>query len=1332
MIPASRQYSLTDEDIQRRDKLLERKEAPRFFQILEVDKWLQADKTEGQRKLFYLEAAAKVIQVFTALLLVLMPLAVYYLPTWVPWGIGLPIILGLTFLAYPKIKKTIEPYKRDQEFVPFQKKFLTTDSTKSLHPFGEWDLPSRDERLKSDKMAEQELHITRPPSGREVEEIVGLRSPESKTKRCIDLETTSFLDAEVANRFSGRTQRKEAWKACRAASRELERSVENQEEFEKKRQKLITSAYGGEYPTLDFPPTTTKHSIKSMLTFYQTLIREFEEAGKLHEEGSTLWKVNYGPWITYTQSLQPVYQKMAAVLLISAQQAIENAPEDLIGLFNRLLEFAPIEQHSPDLQKHLRQALSTKIITHQVYVWMFSLFSLDNEHGYEAAKNYLEQEQLERHLFKAIQDTRQVNAELLAWKASHSSKKLEAFEAQFKAIKEKDYMSSQQLALLKAWYTRNTGYADKALITIPKEIKHQSFEVEHKGVKIVVKDFWKELKPWMKSHPDKRYATPHELYDDAKIVHDAYIGADAAFTAIKKNLAALSEAEKSKKLDTFEEEVMAPLRLLTIRTKSKCAAIFEKFTRKLQLPAKPFVLEKGRRVEALLDRRLKQIDSEMLSINRARVWALRIPRWILLVVEAVVAIYFATPWIFWGISFLTLMGEGVSLYIDYKLGEMDEEKQSIKLHRFLLDYPDVIRIPGIRPDLIELQEIQGRYGLEGVTGTWANALKKGDKVLEGALGGGPARRKLHRDMSEERMEIEKVENERREKFKEVGQESSEKATLYLKRAKIQLLSDRRRIKNQKEIDDVDRRIQTLERTLKGEPITYPLRPEGLPPLSKTKRHTPSLYEMLTIKRQEIDDEMDRIAQEAHNRSMMLTEYKKAVPQFERLEKFLSADFAAEPIQKGEIDALLDAMEGERLPKTEEVNIVETLSAIKDIVSLTQLIKPHEHIERLRQVPVATLEKYARALRKLQRYQSYFKDKASVLRKIAQEEQWIVGSKIVLQQHKFIYDSFKQDPTVIDAHIKHLVELPSDQVGSAFKKMDPLLKRLIFPNLSDALRKTLQEEYDLSTGEKLLEVCKAEAKELEKLPKEERQAVWKKESFFLQFKALHPYDQKYVLLFLPSVIRAFPEMMEMYLCATKPNSLPPIELEIPPSRLDKLTNFSSDPFKRLGMLINEVFETPHGKQVHALYLEKGSSMWWRLPEGYRYFMSGEALIAASSQAPVDLAPYKNIIENSFFKMEPHRQREVFRALSEPFKIILKEVYERCTGEALLEASKSLEAHIKDRKPKEAQQIFSSWQQEKGIGFLTDFKFLDPYHQRYISHFFPSFIRAWIAKNEKSQS
>lgn len=1347
MQPASGQYSLTDNDIQKRNALLEKKEIPRFFQTLRVDKWLHADETEGQRKIRYLEVAAKVTQVVTALLFVLMPLAVYYLPTWVPWGIGLPIILGLTFLAYPKMRKILDTHQRDQVFTPFHKKFLTTDSTKSLHPFGEWDLPSRDERLKSDKLAEKELHITRPSSGSEVEEIVGLRSRAIKTKRCADLEMTSYVDAEVALRFSGGTQRKVAWKATQAASRELERSAENREKFEEKRKKLSTRAYGGEYPTLDFPSRTPKLFIESTITFYQTLMRELEEAAKLHQKGSKKkrWNTNYAPWITHISLIEFLDKKMVAALSIIGQQVSPDCT-DLTGLLKKLL--ASQENKFPtDFRDHLKNAEVSGQFTHRVYVWMFSkLLSLTSKDGCERTKKYLEQEQLQRHLYKAIQDTRQVKAELSAWVDSHSSRKLKALEAQFKAIKEEDYMSSKQLALLKAWYIRNTAYADKALITIPKEIKHQPVETWVGHDKISVKDFWKEFKPWMKRHPDKRYATPHELYDHAHLLHNAYLNAHADFKEKKKELATLCEAEKSKRLDIFKQEVMAPLEILTVRTDSKYVTILKRFIEKR--PAKIFAPAKGRKIESILDGRLKQIDREMLSINRARVWALHVPRWLLLIVEAVVAIYFATPWIFWGISFLTLMGEGISLYIDYKLGEMDEEKQSIKLHRFLLDYPDVIRIPGARPDLIELQEIQAKYGLEGVAGTWASTLKKGDNVLEDTLRGGSARRKNHRDMSEARVEIEKGEDERRERFKETGLESSEKVTLYLRRSKIQLMSDLTRAVKKDERQDINRRIEILESATRGNPIVYPSptkQKETDDLKTLPKRHIPSHSERLTIQRQKIDDEMDKIAEEAHKCSMKLTEYQKVATQFKRLERFLSPEFVAKPVQKGEIDALLDAMEGERVPKGEEINIQETLFAIKDIVLLTQFIKPHEHIERLRQVPVATLERYARALRKLQRYQSYFNDRASLLRMIAQEEQWIAGSQVYLQQQKFIYDNLNQDLDSIDKKVSELTELPPDQAMGAFKKMDPRLKMQIFPYLSEGFRKNLQEEYELSTGETLLQICKAEAIGLEKLAQDKRQEKWKKEDFFEQFYALHPDAQKYVLLFLPPSMRSFPEIMEMYLLITKPKLLPPLNPEILPSRLDKIENFAyQDPFKTLEMLMLEVFETDHGNQVHNLYLEKGSSMWWRLPAGYRYLVSGEALIAASSQAPADLTPYKKLIENSFFKIEPHRQREVYRALTNPrsksdplsksnidFKTALQDLYKECTGEALLEASKSLELSIQERSQKEAQQIFSRWQQKQGPAFLTKFIHLDPYHQRYISHFLPSFIRTWINKSMKDE-
>lgn len=143
----------------------------------------------------------------------------------------------------------------------------------------------------------------------------------------------------------------------------------------------------------------------------------------------------------------------------------------------------------------------------------------------------------------------------------------------------------------------------------------------------------------------------------------------------------------------------------------------------------PKVARLPRKIEAVhLDQILKQADKAMLHKNSVRVAVLCLP-YLLIAAQAILALYYHTPWLFWGCSAATVLIGTVSQYIDYHLGQVDKEKQGIKLQKHLINRPDIERVPGTHPRLKELKELQKRNGLDGTRATWGNALGIGDETV---------------------------------------------------------------------------------------------------------------------------------------------------------------------------------------------------------------------------------------------------------------------------------------------------------------------------------------------------------------------------------------------------------------------------------------------------------------------------------------------------------------------------------------------------------------------------------------------------------------------------
>src|SRR5262249_5766916 len=153
----------------------EKQSYTRFAYIESVNKFINEYETSGRKKkkMFYI--ASKVVAISSAIISVLLPLAFYFFPIWVPLCIGLPAFFGCA-IAYSLLEKQLDGFRARNRFVPALQSMLQNQSAHSLHPLGEWDLPATDDRLKSDLLAVKELEKKHPESASQIEKLAGCRS----------------------------------------------------------------------------------------------------------------------------------------------------------------------------------------------------------------------------------------------------------------------------------------------------------------------------------------------------------------------------------------------------------------------------------------------------------------------------------------------------------------------------------------------------------------------------------------------------------------------------------------------------------------------------------------------------------------------------------------------------------------------------------------------------------------------------------------------------------------------------------------------------------------------------------------------------------------------------------------------------------------------------------------------------------------------------------------------------------------------------------------------------------------------------------------------------
>jgi hypothetical protein len=594
-----------------------RQERARFFLIDSVESWQKECRSRSERRVKFLDVAAKIIRVFMAILSVFMCLAIFNFPAWVPWGLTLPAIFVLSIVS-AKLGEKAEVAKRDMEFAPLLEEFLKTHSFKTLHPIGEWDLPEVDERLKSDLLMKEELQKRHPRSGKKIEDLA----------QRLDLDLTPYLRQSVACRLAGITKTEEKWIKVTKALRESRGHLrkEDLQKWEKAGQETFGTAYQGLSP-LDFSPPTIKEHVEAVVRMYGTFSQVIFKVQQLAEEGEAL----YGAPYAFPDKKGQLYASW---------------------------------------QKYLEDAISIK----EQIDPLVELLKNETTADFSSAFTIMEEDALRLSLFKLIDNTRQIEANLKGWIAAHPQKRLAAFEEKIAAFEKKF-----------------------------NEIKAD--------IKLAPK-----MGEALRTAKQKLVALKSGLTESA--------GNDASRTQAldafnKEVMAPLS--------------LCMNLRGESSKVKIWFQAFFNKlpaapFVRET-LPKEDGPVRMRKVEEIRLNAMLQKIDAKMLRTNLIRVGLLRMPLYLLFAIEAIFAIYFSIPWFFWIGCAFAVASEGISYYIDYRLRQANRQKQAVKLQHVLLNHPDIGAIPGTLPRLAQLRQLQREYGLEGIRPTWARTLAEGEEVL---------------------------------------------------------------------------------------------------------------------------------------------------------------------------------------------------------------------------------------------------------------------------------------------------------------------------------------------------------------------------------------------------------------------------------------------------------------------------------------------------------------------------------------------------------------------------------------------------------------------------
>ncbi len=752
-------------------------------------------------------------------------------------------------------------------------------------------------------------------------------------------------------------------------------------------------------------------------------------------------------------------------------------------------------------------------------------------------------------------------------------------------------------------------------------------------------------------------------------------------------------------LDQFKKTTMAPLNAIISQqgTQSKTRDILSVLLQKF--PAEPFVEEelpenpilRRRKIEELrLDEMLKACDKEMLRTNMIRLLAVRGPLIILLIVEGILASIISGPWTFWGLCLLTMAGEGISYYVNYRLRLMERKKEAIKLQYILRDHPDIGAIPGNHPELAQLKEVQGKYGLEGIAPTWARALTDSQTVsqeLETALYQEvKTRRQIALSDPAEGGVIKEKFIERIQQCAKAGFQQAESQLQYqlgvLESEKSALKSYMREEKINPTSKAGRKLVAKIKRCeAKIEHLTTPHEAEAVEKTKEEEEEKKLAKKFLVEakKRSRASEGMSNDRAELFRARQKKKLFLEKLKEFERLENVVGAQLATGTAAPDELEFIMEAWRGRKNPPIAGLQLVSLIQEIRlGLNSLRMLGRDLKfksmrgYMEQLRSFPKEELFKCAQTLRMLELLKDpkQFKSKEYVRACIAQCG--VIEKAITLdfQKHQERYKTY-------DSRVKKLeAQLQEAKRKRTKGKKESGVAALPQENCKAKLEKSLFEH-----NEKCRHLgCKAE--------EIERAQFWQDHQDELRrlYGKLDVREQESVWWILPPAFR------------------------------DELSGDSLLTFCRYALCDKE---DEKGKYLSTDY-EKAQKHWEKLGES----KEGKAFLSQAIKLPLYSEIDKlhsgdpkqieewwnvNLIEfkSAFSRIDPKRQKMIYDNLPHDFQVKLESVYVFLTGIDVERALKMLvDAVSRTKKPKE---VFEKHWTNQRAAIVKRFQQLPPYHQ-----------------------
>jgi hypothetical protein len=935
-----------------RSRLYDRKDPRYFYDNRQIEKWNSYRKDDQEENSLF-ETISKVISVCMAILSVLMPLAICYMPEWVPWGIGVPLGLALLF-GKGMIESNIEVYKKENEFVPYLSGVMNHHTLKGFEPIGVNDLPLVDYRLKSERLMkkkkEEESWFQTPlqkkqpkawDSRYDLDQISYKKENVSAVATRIDLEVNSGLKYASALQFSEKTEKIEQWKTIKEKQRELFQAAQ-------KSSAVSFTKIFNELEAMSYEPRTINRGAemggKVIVPCHPSLEYRAPSAERHYDSLVQLYRHGFSnPFV----SLQKIFEEGAA----------------LYGL----PVFGPVTKNQAQCRPYIAWT------TYLSFAWIVKE-ELET-HGKDLACRL----SLQSLIYELIGETRNIKRILEQWVEQHPRTKHAALQLELDQLSEKILTSKK--TLIKDRPKDQLGQFANWLIKLKP----------HKNPKIkeVIQDLPKDLKSWIQIFPEMKEKEVREVFD-------------AAFKATKKFEEArkkwASVAIESEAIEKYQKETLIPLKKAV--AKQGKGSLWYRLSYSQKTPFSNSPLPKNssethrpaplvrRHIEEIrLNERLRHIDNEMTQVHYARFYGLRLPLALLIAIEGVVFFYFSSPWIFWGFSAIAAVGEGISYFVDKKLEKIEKQKQTIQLQYILRDYPNIGVVPGTHPRLEPIKKVQQQYGLEGVRPTWArllvepNAPEEPFEKIEQAtlyLKDALLNLKTQRNRIEIQcrlsssvpLENEKTKIKRRIDDLEKVLFPNRKKQLTKEQEKTEKEAEKKRLANLekfkteratfKKLESLTRRTCMAVHRLCGKSEDIEKDP-ALQKLRAERKEIPDNYSLVVRERQIVDEMLDFLVKEKFSIEHDRNDNKKAMEKFRCLYEKLTPQFAQLPVSLKEIDFILDSLKNETLQE-QPIPIVPLLLHIKQAIAKNSFL--FKERRELQKIPPEERLEYAKALREL--------------------------------------------------------------------------------------------------------------------------------------------------------------------------------------------------------------------------------------------------------------------------------------------------------------------------------------------------------------------------------